>query len=88
MTRIWTHLSDRGTVRCVDVIQDSVDAYNHSRHRSIFMAPADVQKKDEHRLWVYLFWGSDTYLKPKISQGAIVLASSHKTFFDKGYMPN
>ena len=41
-TRIWTYLSDRGTVRWVDIIQDLVDAYNHSRHRSIGIAPADV----------------------------------------------
>ena len=44
-TRIWTYLSDRGTVRWVDVIQDLVDAYNRSRHRSIGMAPAYVQMK-------------------------------------------
>ena len=49
-TRIWTYLSDRGTVRWVDIIQDLVDAYNNSRHRSIGMSPADVQKKDENRL--------------------------------------
>ena len=71
-------------MRCVDVIQDSVDAYNQSRHRSIGMAPADVQKKDENRLWVPLFGDSDTYHKPKILQGAIVLARSHKKFFDLG----
>ena len=53
-TRIWTYLSDRGTVRWVDVVQDRLDAYNHSRHRSIGMAPADVQKMDEDRLWVRL----------------------------------
>ena len=41
-TRIWTFLSDRGTVRRVDVIKDLVDAYNNSRHRSIGMAPADI----------------------------------------------
>ena len=87
-TRIWTYLSDRGTVRWVDVIQNLVDAYNHSRHRSIGMAPADVQKKDENRLWVRLFGDGDTYLKPLIPQGAMVRASSHKTIFDKSYMPN
>ena len=65
-TRIWTNLSDRGTMRWVDVIQDLVDAYNHSRHRSIGMAPADVQKKNENRLWVRLFGDGDTYLKPLI----------------------
>ena len=59
-TRIWTYLSDRGTVRWVDVIQDLVKAYNHSHHRSIGMAPADLQKKDEDRLWVRLNGDSDT----------------------------
>ena len=49
-SRIWAYLSNRGTVRWVDIIQGLVDAYNHSRHRSIGMAPADVQKKDEKRL--------------------------------------
>ena len=44
-----TYLSDRGTVRWVDIIQYLVDAYNHSRHRPIGIALADVQKKDENR---------------------------------------
>ena len=30
----------------------------------------------------------NTNLKPQIPQGAMVRASSHKTIFDKGYMPN
>ena len=68
-SRIWTYLSDRGSVRWVDVIQDLVDAYN-SRHRSINMASADVHKKDENRLWVRLLWDGDTYLKPKNSSGS------------------
>ena len=87
-TRIWTYVSHRGTVRWVDVIQDLVNFYNHSRHRSIGMAPADVQKKGENRLWVRLFWDGDTHLKPQIPQGPMVRASSHKTIFDKGYMTN
>ena len=87
-TRIWTYLSDRGTVRWVDIIKDLVDVYNNSRHRSIGMPPADVQKKNENRLWVRLFGDGDTHIKPQILQGAMVRASSHKTIFDKGYMPN
>ena len=39
----------------MDVIQDLVDAYNHSRHRSIGMEMADVQQKDENRLLVRFF---------------------------------
>ena len=52
------------------------------------MSPADFQKKNENRLWVRLFGDGDTNLKPQISQGTIMRASSHKTIFDKGYMPN
>ena len=52
------------------------------------MAPADVEKKDENRLWVRLFGDGNTYLKPQIPQRVMVRVSSHKTIFDKGYMPN
>ena len=81
-------MSDRGTVRWVNVIQDLVNAYNDSRHRSIGMAPADVQKKEENRLWVRLYGDGDTHLKCSISQSVMVRASSQNTIFDKGYMPN
>ena len=43
--RIFTYLSDRGTVRWVDVIQHLMVSYNHSRHRSIGMAPVDVRRR-------------------------------------------
>ena len=49
-SRKWTYFSDRGTVRWVNVIQYLVNGYNYSRPRSIKMAPADVQKKNENRL--------------------------------------
>ena len=52
------------------------------------MAPANVQKKDENRLWVRLYGDGDTQLKASISQGAMVRASSQTTIFDQGYMPN
>ena len=63
-TRIWIYLSDRGSVRWVDIIQDLVDAYNYSRHRSIGIAPVGDQNKDENRLWVRLIGDGDTHLKP------------------------
>ena len=72
----------------MNAIQDLVDAYNNSRHRSIVMAPADVQKTDENRLWVRLFGEGDTLFKFQIQQGTMVWASSHKAIFDKGYMTN
>ena len=51
------------------------------------MEPVDIKKQNENRIWVRLFKNCDTHLKPQILQGAMVRASSHKTIFDKGYMP-
>ena len=74
-------------MRWVDVIQDLVNAYNHSHDRSIGMTPADIQK-DKNRLWMRRFRDGGTYLKHQIPNKAMVRACSHKTIFDKVYMPN
>ena len=74
-TRLWTYLSNRGTVRWVYVIQDLVDFYNHSRHRSIGMVPADVQKKNDNRLCMRLYSDDDKHFIPSILQGAMVWTS-------------
>jgi len=87
-TRIWTYLSDQGTVRWIDVIRELVRAYNHSYHRTIGMTPASVQTKDQDRLWVRMYGDGNTYLKPPIPRGSMVRISKSKGVFDKGYMPN
>ena len=87
-TRIWTYLSDRGTLLLVDVIQDLVDGFNNSCLRSLGMALADVQHINENRRLVRLFRDGDSYLTPQIPQAAMVRANSHITIFDKCYMPN
>ena len=53
----------------MDVIQDFVKAYNNSFHRTIGMAPNQVRKQDEPRLWVKMYDDGDTLLKPKIPKG-------------------
>ena len=87
-SRIWAYLSDCGTVRLVDIIQDLVNAYNQSRHGPIGMAPVDIYKRDEDCLLVRFFWDGDTHFKPQNPQGVMVPVCSNKTIYDKGYMPN
>ena len=87
-TRIWTYLSDRGSIRLVDIIQDLVRSYNRSYHRSIGMAPAAVKKCDENRLWVRLYGDGNTFLKPGLERGSMVRISKSKGVFEKGYLPN
>jgi hypothetical protein len=82
-------MSDRGTVRWKEVIQDITDTYNHSRHRSIGMAPADVRKKDQNRLWAKLYGDGNTEQKrERLEPGSMVRISSVKGVFEKGYLPN
>jgi len=87
-SRIYTYLSDRGSVRWVDVLQDLLKAYNASTHRTIGMAPAQVARKHENRLWTKMYGDGDTHLKPVIPKGAMVRLNKSKGVFDKGYMPN
>jgi len=87
-TRIYTYLSDRGGARWVDVLQDLINAYNASYHRTIGMAPDQVTEKHEDRLWSKMYGDGDTHLKPAIPKGAMVRINKTKGVFDKGYMPN
>ena len=88
-TRLWTYMSDRGSVRWLDVLQQLVSSYNHSYHRSIGMVPADVEAKDVDRIWARLYGDGDTELKRKaLAVGAMVRINKAKGVFDKGYMPN
>ena len=90
-TRLWTFFSARRTQRWVDELQNMVDSYNHSVHRTIGMAPASVTKADEDRLWVRLYGDGDRNNRPKtkaVPVGSQVRLNKWKGVFDKGYRPN
>ena len=88
-TRIWTYFSANNTKRYLNVLPDIVKAYNNSIHRSIGMAPAQVEKTDEDRIWVRLY-GDGSQRPPKLNMtpGQAVRVSRVKGAFDKGYLPN
>ena len=58
-SRLWAYFTSRGSYRWIDVLDDIVYSYNHSKHRSIGMAPADVTSVDHRKILSKLF--------PKIS---------------------
>ena len=88
-TLLWTYMSDKATVRWLDVLQKLVVSYNDSYHGSIGMAPADVTKKHENRIWARLYGDGDTHLKQKtLPVAAMVRISKSKGVFEGGYMPN
>ena len=67
----------------IDKVDDIVDEYNNTYHRSIEMKPADV--KDN----TYINFEKEINNKdPKIKVGDYVRISKYKNNFAKGYMPN
>ena len=94
-TRIWTFFSAKRTSRWVDDLPGFLEAYNHSYHRSIGMAPADVTEEDENRIWGRLYGkectvqgrkGGDNSGVPEV--GGKVRLNKFKGIFEKGYLPN
>lgn len=86
--RLYKYLTSNDTKRYIDVLQDTVYSYNHSKHRSIGMKPADVTEANSRQVKAKLYEKMD--LNPpeyKFSHGdkvRITVAGSH---FRKGYLP-
>jgi len=89
-TRIWTYLTANKTERYIDVLDKIVKSYNHTKHRSIKMKPADVTSAHETLIWRRLYerdLNKPGKMKP-ISHKQMVRISRVKGEFEKGYMPN
>ena len=54
-TKMWRYFTHTNKYRYVDVLQDLVAAYNASKHRSIGMAPEDVDETNEEKVWQKLY---------------------------------
>ena len=67
----------------IDKLDDMVDRYNNTYHRTINMKPVDV--KDN----TYIDFKTEVNNKdPKFKVGDHVRISKHKNIFAKGYAPN
>lgn len=91
--RMWRYFTANNTYRYVDVLDDLLHAYNHAKHRTIGMAPADVKVEHEDVIWNRMYpckkmkknsSSSSNPLKPNDK----VRLSKMKNTFEKGYMPN
>jgi hypothetical protein len=88
MHRYFTHI---GRKKYIDVLQDFVSAYNHTKHSAIGRAPASVNKENAQEVWNYLYAGAGRYPKlgedKKISLkvGTHVRVSRPDLKFAKGY---
>jgi len=92
--RIYAYFTSNNTKRYVDVLDDIVDAYNNTRHRSIHMRPIDVDNEvAAQKAWYHLFYSATSSTSRKRKQPLLladqrVRISKWKGEFEKGYTPN
>ena len=88
-TYMWRYFTHHQTRRYIDVLADLVYAYNHRKHSSILMAPADVTPETTRRAFSNLYRHRDnTKQEPKLHVGDHVRISREKSVFEKGYEKN
>lgn len=85
--RIARFMTENHTKRYIDSLQDIVDNYNQSIHRSIGMAPNNVTFGNREEVFKKLFPNINSKVKCKIRPGWRVRIPREKNIFEKGFTP-
>lgn len=85
--RMWRYFTHKNTRRYVDVLQDIVRAYNHTRHSATRMQPASVTRENARiaRENISRRWKTAKKQGFKYRVGDLVRVSRAKATFEKGY---
>lgn len=87
--KLYKYFTAKQTYRYIDVLPRFVHAYNHTVHRSIGMAPAQVNEDTLLQVW-YKLYGSrrrTSMPAPSLHSGDYVRISKYKHKLEKGYLP-
>ena len=55
-SKMYRYFTYKQSYRYVDELQNFVDSYNNTYHRTIKMPPNEVDKADETRVWWTMYW--------------------------------
>lgn len=89
--KMWKQFSVNGSYKWINILQNLIDDYNNTKHRTIKMKPNDVNRRNEKTLLktVYNYkWNVSHRSEPKFKIGDQVRISKYKHMFEKGYTPN
>ncbi|CAB4017397.1 Hypothetical predicted protein [Paramuricea clavata] len=79
----------KGTYNWVDVLDELTNNYNHTKHSSTLMRPADVNKSNKDQVWITLYrYGLGEFPLPKFRVDDTVRITKYKNIFTKGYEAN
>lgn len=88
--RMFRYFTAKNTLKWIDVLPDLVVAYNETYHRSIGMAPLDVNADNEEQVWMRLYKARlkpSRVKKPTLKVGDKVRLQKKHRPFKKGYLP-
>ena len=87
--KMWKYFTKTGSLNYTRVLQHIVDAYNNSKHRSIGVAPNEVTKKNESKIWNYQYGSELTSKNQKFNfaVGDFVRLIHLDNPFTKKYLP-
>ena len=88
-TKMYKYFTFKNTRRYIDVLQDLIDSYNSTYHRSIGMAPDQVTAANESLVRTRLYpVNKPKIFKWKYKPGDLVRIAKQKMPFAKGYVGN
>ena len=87
-SRLEKYFWENKTRRYVDVLQQMVDNYNNTPHRSIGMAPSEVNLSNRDQVYKKLYKQDETRSVPRLAVGDKVRILKDKALFEKGYTRN
>ena len=84
-TRLEKYFWDIKKPKWIDVLDNFIDNYNRSYHRSIKMAPVDVSLENRREVFTNLYPNNGDKIRPRLKIGDRVRLLENKTIFTKGY---
>jgi len=85
-TKMFRYFNHKNTRRYVDVLDDLISSYNNTYHRSIGMAPAEVDGDNEALVRARLYPPKPKSYRWKFDVGDRVRISMRRQPFHKGYL--
>lgn len=88
--RIYRYFTHSGTSRYVDILPDLMLSYNNSKHKTLGIAPNQVNPQNQEVIWQTIYTKDDPLTLNKRTQllpGQSVRISKYSTVFAKSYLP-
>ena len=54
-TAMWKYFYSKATYKWIDILDELTNNYNQTKHSSILMKPADVNKSNKDQVWLTLY---------------------------------